>query len=528
MHDLTSDELRPSSGLFLSLLVALLATSCKSKNFQEECVCGTDLTPSELSCSSRDLCEGNFDLVGHNDLGARGSNSALAIAGDYAYVGSRVGNALEDAEGVTRGIKILNIADPANPEVVGELGAPDASGFGLSTRELRALPSKNLLIVLHMWCRTWDTCSTDRSLFPNTGGISETEKLKLFDISDPVNPTLVGAYDFGTHPEAVTTVGPPPSPHEFYLWQDPNVPERAIIYVSRLSGPPAVEAIDITDPTNPVQLATWDPWNDADLEDELSPDGPAPVRDIAWIHSLTASADGTRLYVAHWGAGFYIVDASTIADNTANELRTLTPMKARIDYSPPYQPWTHSAVEIPGRNLAYVSDETLSNFGCPWGWGRMVDISDPANPKLFEKVDVDEGTVVIEGQLQIAQNDPDLCPSELLVRDRTYTTHNPTVTENLVLTSYYAGGMQVFDIENARHPVQVGAFFPEPLANVTREDRPNSGAPVAMWGFPIIKDGLIYVTDLRNGLYILRYTGPKAVEVSSRTFLDGASNLSSY
>ena len=31
---------------------------------------------------------------------------------------------------------------------------------------------------------------------------------------------------------------------------------------------------------------------------------------------------------------------------------------------------------------------------------------------------------------------------------------------------------------------------------------------VVMWSYPIIQDGLIYVVDLRNGLYVLKYSGP--------------------
>ena len=48
---------------------------------------------------------------------------------------------------------------------------------------------------------------------------------------------------------------------------------------------------------------------------------------------------------------------------------------------------------------------------------------------------------------------------------------------------------------------------------------------VVMWSYPVIKDGLIYVTDVRNGLYILRYTGPHASEVAGVEFLEGNSNL---
>jgi len=48
---------------------------------------------------------------------------------------------------------------------------------------------------------------------------------------------------------------------------------------------------------------------------------------------------------------------------------------------------------------------------------------------------------------------------------------------------------------------------------------------VVMWSFPIIQDGLIYAVDIRNGLYILRYTGPHGDEVSDIHFLEGNPNL---
>ena len=46
-----------------------------------------------------------------------------------------------------------------------------------------------------------------------------------------------------------------------------------------------------------------------------------------------------------------------------------------------------------------------------------------------------------------------------------------------------------------------------------------------MWSYPIIKDGLIYVVDVRNGLYILKYHGPFEAEVTAIRFLEGNSNL---
>jgi hypothetical protein len=45
-----------------------------------------------------------------------------------------------------------------------------------------------------------------------------------------------------------------------------------------------------------------------------------------------------------------------------------------------------------------------------------------------------------------------------------------------------------------------------------------------MWSYPVIQDGLIYVVDLRNGLYILKYNGPYEHEVNEIGFLESNSN----
>jgi hypothetical protein len=46
-----------------------------------------------------------------------------------------------------------------------------------------------------------------------------------------------------------------------------------------------------------------------------------------------------------------------------------------------------------------------------------------------------------------------------------------------------------------------------------------------MWSYPIIDRGLIYVVDIRNGLYVFRYTGQHNDEVREIRFLEGNSNL---
>src|SRR5262245_16628001 len=69
---------------------------------------------------------GWFEVVGESDLGARGMNSALAIVGDTAYVGSRHDGVMHENAGVL----IVDIADPSAPTVVGSIGAPDEALLG--------------------------------------------------------------------------------------------------------------------------------------------------------------------------------------------------------------------------------------------------------------------------------------------------------------------------------------------------------------------------------------------------------------
>ena len=86
-------------------------------------------------------------------------------------------------------------------------------------------------------------------------------------------------------------------------------------------------------------------------------------------------------------------------------------------------------------------------------------------------------------------------------------------------------------IQRARRPSRLAQFFPEPLPAVLLEDPRLSSDPdtgrqekVVMWSYPIIEDGLIYVTDVRNGLYVLRYSGAFEREVQRIGFLEGNSN----
>ena len=104
-----------------------------------------------VSAAPPSLGGGGFKQVGRNPLMRRGMHAAIAIGGDYAYIGSRT----DKHEGTPHGgVLVVDISDPSEPEL---LGQPIAPLPGESTRELRVWRSQNVLIVLNTNCGVGDT-----------------------------------------------------------------------------------------------------------------------------------------------------------------------------------------------------------------------------------------------------------------------------------------------------------------------------------------------------------------------------------
>ena len=94
---------------------------------------------------------GSLTQVGHEPLMNRGMNAAMAIHGDYAYIGSRTDGGHEDMP--HGGVMVVDISDPSDPTL---LGPPFDAKPGESSRELRVWRSQDILIVLNTNCGVGD------------------------------------------------------------------------------------------------------------------------------------------------------------------------------------------------------------------------------------------------------------------------------------------------------------------------------------------------------------------------------------
>ncbi len=498
----------------------------------------------------------HVQLVGHNALFNRGMNAALAIYDHFVYIGNRTdGSSLcvgptgepsgDQCPHPHPGILIVDVKDPANPAIVGEIGKPDAGKVGITTRELRVWPDKKLLIVMDFRCSTvLHACkSGDDKQFPFD--------IAFFDLSDPTKPKFITRY------VPTSQKAEPVKPHEMFLWVDPSDRERALLYlstptISKDSSVPNLVVADISgvsDGHPAVEIAEGN-WNNQYPGTEQT-DYPltsgahracGPYDCNLFVHSMSISADGTRAYLSMEAGQFLILNTAALAKSpkpgqvvSLNTDLITKPVDRPVWGQTPADPRAvpancknacangHSAIKVPGRPLVFTTDEVYGTYtdasaGCPWGWAHLIDITDQAHPRIV-------------GEFKTPQDSQTSCDSpyndKLTEQFTSYSSHNPTALRDLGIVAWHSSGLQVVDISDGSHPTAAGGFSPSALEHVATEDPALGRGPnkVIMWSYPIIKDGLIYVVDVRNGLYILRYTGPHADEVSTVKFLEGNSNL---
>ena len=456
----------------------------------------TQETTFPLEHADHEMLTGSFELVGHDPLLARGMNAALAMHGNYAYVGSRTDGKNNNANHA--GLLVVDISDPANPHVVNEIGPPRDGLTRESSRELRIWKSQEILIVLHTNCGTGATHWCSPSGTPGSSPVPNN--FRFYDISGEfaANPRLIAQLNQDTH--------------EFFLWEDPFNPRRAFMF-----GGNAGSTLSI--------------WNMAPLLSGLAPTrifngspGYSSVsgRPAGGLHSLSITNDGRFAYYALLNGGFAIADISDFTAGRPSPQRRIVTLNAS---RPVWAgPGAHSALKFWSRPYAYVSDEvygsiTAAGHGCPWGWGRTIDVTNPQVPTIL-------------AHYKVPQNYTFLCPFWEPRPRTSYSAHNPTMTPNIVFTTWHSNGLQAISIEDPTYPYKLAEYMPEPLPAVQLEDPRLSSDPdtgngekVVMWSYPIIQDGLVYVVDLRNGFYVLKYKGRYEDEVGEIKFLEGNSNL---
>ncbi|HEV7679951.1 MAG TPA: hypothetical protein VGQ42_15410 [Candidatus Dormibacteraeota bacterium] len=470
----------------------------------------------------------NFTLVGHESLYNRGENAAMTLYDHYAYIGSRTDS---EPHHLHPGVLVVDTADPAQPRVVNEVSVTTVDPRlvdGYTSRELRVWPQQKMLMVVYMTCSDiLHQCAGNGDV----GGPPNFQQIAFFDLTDPAAPRLV------------TTFVPTAMPHELFLWVDPHNPSgRALIYSTSPNQSSKSMSLSVFDISNWRQshvseLTHFDIVAQFAANQKnfcpIPDDGTTPCFD-ARMHSISLTPDGTTLFMAHLGGGFLIADTSQVAGNLASpKISLVTPVANRAYWD---NQGAHSAVKIPGRPYVFATEEIYGKLGyagtqafgralsgCPWGWARVIDVHDPTHPAVVAQYKIDKN----QQTSCTAPTSPGYITVMAEDSFSSYASHNPTVLPDVALVTWHSGGLRAVDLSDPTRPSGAGFYLPTPNAYSVTPDpalEPGSNGVIA-WSYPIIRNGLIYYIDIRNGLYIVRYSGPHANQVRGVRFLEGNSNL---
>jgi hypothetical protein len=238
--------------------------------------------------------------------------------------------------------------------------------------------------------------------------------------------------------------------------------------------------VDLNNITKPEIVSRW--WlpgmNRAAGETPKLPRG----RRAALHHMLTS---GNRGYGAWRDGGLTVHD---ISDPRNPKLLS------HINWSPPFPGGTHTALPLPGRNLAIVADEANAEQ-CAKGTFHtfVLDMRAPENPVPIATLPTprerDFCGIGTFGPHNLHENRPGSFSSE-----------------DLIFATYNNAGVRVFDIKDAFAPKEVAYWVP-PVPKRLIDPRPKVSLAAKTADVYVMPDGLMYVSDWNAGLHVLQYEG---------------------
>jgi hypothetical protein len=461
--------LRPSTALLVTALVAAGYADLSSRQ-----------APTTAARAR------NVALVGHSDLGGNGDGGE-GLALQRFPNGRRVLYLAHEAP--ARCLSVVDVTDPAKPTLLTQLPSPApgvtrCNSLGLSGTVLTVAnqTAKVGLSPAGMWV-------LDVSNFDRVRAAKALDDLKLSFV-DTSGPWSRGVHNLWfvdgafAHLTTGTRDFQPTHPNDDQIWM----------------------TVDLRNPRQPREVGRW--WLPGTKTGDACLPGCLPPRHVPFDagyrpHEIQSWPDRpNRAYVAYIDGGAMIFDTTGLEDVRAGRAATYTPrLLGRAQFHPPFTAWTHTFQPIPGRGLAWASDETTLD-GCKDA------------PKLVWLLDIRaESNPMVVGTAPLHADDGDQC-----ARGGRFGAHNihtnfpgPLYRQlrNTTVASWFGGGIRIFRLVDGPKAVaglppqieEIGFYIPEaPARNATGTIQINHAIVDA--------GGLIYANDrFTGGLYVLRYTG---------------------
>ena len=387
--------------------VVVPKAKCGAKDRVETALQGQTSIADRQSGASEQAYNCNLELVGQYQ--GEGANWQLAWQDDCAYFGTA--NRTEQQH---RGTVVVDASNPKNPQAIAFLDS---------------------LAMLNPWESL--KANEARKLLAGAQQDGRANAFATYDLTDCKHPVLKGDVVL---PDATGHAGNiAPDGRTYYGGTSVNGTTLPFY------------AVDLIDPSKPTQILGWTP-----------PDA------VGRPHDLSISDDGTRAYLAKRGFGpnstpngLVILNVADIHNRRANPQITVV---SSLFWNTGANAQQTLPVTFRGKPHLIFTDENGSggsqgkvvacNLGLPpFGYARILDISDEANPKIVS-------------ELQLEVDDPANCPA--VVNDPNvglgYSSHycgvDSTRNPTILACAYYEAGLRVFDIRDPTQPKEIAYYKP--------------------------------------------------------------------
>jgi hypothetical protein len=292
--------------------------------------------------------------------------------------------------------------------------------------------------------------------------------------NDRKNGIVIASTEDPAHPKPIAefTEGVTAGVHSAFIYKDPKYGTHVFL---TNDGTGALHVINIDDPYHPKEVAQW--------RTENRPDAGRTLHDI--------DVQDGMLYASYWNDGLVILDVGNgMKGGTPSNPQFVSQFKYDLDAlyrdvaatgGPGFIRGTHTAWRH--RDYVIIADEVFpassvkgakdESAGRAYGRLQVVDISDITKPKSVAWYEPEYGGV-----------------------------HNVWVAGDTLYMGAYNAGFHAFDISGElRGDLRAQG---REIANLLTADREGTMPNATMtWGV-VVKDGLAYVNDMRNGLWIVR------------------------